>query len=154
MAFSQNLVILLGRIGRDAELSYTPSGTALSKFSLATSYKRGDNEETEWHNIVVWEKLAESLNDYLRKGALVFVKGYIKYRTWEKDGVKHYATDIIANEIVLCGEKGERKEASAPPATSRRSSPPDSPATRAAAPSTRRAPAPRQTPEIDDDIPF
>jgi single-strand DNA-binding protein len=113
MARSVNKVILLGNLGRDAELTYTPSGQALSKVSLATSRRWQDKssgewqEETDWHNLVIWGKTAESVTQYLTKGSRVYVEGRIKNRSWEKDGVKHYATDIIVEDVVFAGGKGD-----------------------------------------------
>jgi single-strand DNA-binding protein len=113
MARSVNKVILLGNLGRDAELTYTPSGQALAKVGLATSRRWQDKasgewqEETEWHNLVIWGKTAENLAQYLTKGKTIYVEGRIKYRNWEKDGVKHYATDIQVDEVVLVGSRGE-----------------------------------------------
>lgn len=121
MARSVNKVILLGNIGRDSELTYTPSGSAVCKLSIATSRRWKQNEEwqeeTEWHNLVIWGKLGENINQYLTKGTRVYVEGRIKSRSWEKDGVKQYRTDIVVDEIVLCGgdnRGGEHREASSP----------------------------------------
>jgi single-strand DNA-binding protein len=147
---------LLGNLGKDAELTYTPSGQALSKFSLATNRRWQDKngewqDETEWHNIVLWGKTAESVSQYLTKGQKVYVEGRIKSRTWEgKDGNKHYATDIIAERIVLAGSRGAGDEGA-----------PTRPRTTAARPAAQSA-GPAQSgpdeglqPEItDDDIPF
>src|ERR1035438_10036437 len=113
MARSVNKVILLGNLGRDAELTFTPSGQALSKVSLATSRKWQDKnsgewqEETDWHNLVIWGKTAENLTQYLLKGRTIYVEGRIKNRSWEKDGVKHYATDIVVEDVVLVGNRGD-----------------------------------------------
>ncbi len=113
MPRSVNKVILLGNLGRDAELTFTPSGQALSKVSLATSRRWQDKssgewqEETDWHNLVIWGKTAENLTQYLTKGSRVYVEGRIKNRSWEKDGVKHYATDIVVEDVVFAGGKGE-----------------------------------------------
>ncbi len=113
MARSVNKVILLGNLGRDAELTFTPSGQALCKVGLATSRRWQDKgsgewqEETEWHNLVIWGKTAENLAPYLTKGQRVYAERRINSRTWEKDGVKHYATDIVVEEIVLAGNKSD-----------------------------------------------
>src|ERR1022692_2944745 len=113
MARSVNNVILVCNLGRDAELTLTPSGQALSKTTLVTSRKWQDKssgewqEETDWHNLVIWGKTAENLAQYLTKGRRIFVEGRIKNRTWEKDGVKHYATDIVVEDIVLVGNRGD-----------------------------------------------
>lgn len=107
MARSLNKVILIGHIGRDAETTFTPSGTAVSKFSIATSRNWKDKqsgewkEETDWHNIVLWQQ--EKVGEYLKKGKQVCVEGRIQTRSWEKDGVKHYATDIVAENVLLLG---------------------------------------------------
>lgn len=120
MARSLNKVILIGHIGRDAETTFTPSGTAVTKFSLATSRNWKDKqsgewkEETDWHNIVLWQQ--EKVGEYLKKGKQVCVEGRIQTRSWEKDGVKHYATDIVAENVLLLGSAngGNGAAASAP----------------------------------------
>lgn len=116
MAKSVNKVILLGRLGNDVDLSYTPSGTARGKFSLATdrSYKKGDiwQTETEWHRVVVWGRLAEVCGEYLGKGDQVYIEGRIQTRTWDKDGQKHYATEIVAESAVFLKTKGSGSQGS------------------------------------------
>jgi single-strand DNA-binding protein len=156
MARSVNKVILLGNLGRDAELSYTPSGQPLSKVSLATSRRWQDKasgdwqEETEWHNLVIWGKTAENMTQYLTKGQRVFIEGRIKSRTWEKEGVKHYATDIIVENLVLAGGRSEGSGEPRPR--------PNAAAAGAAKPAPRpAAQAPEEGPVediTDDDIPF
>ena len=89
-----NKVMLIGHLGKDPELSYTPSGTAVCKFSLATndSYKGDDGnwvERTEWHNITAWRKLAEVCSQYLKKGSRIYLEGKIQTDTYEKDGKKN-----------------------------------------------------------------
>ena len=108
---SVNKVILVGNLGKDAELRYTQGGTAVSSFSIATTEnwtsKDGEkHEKTEWHRIVVWGKTAESLEPYLKKGKQIFVDGRLQTRQWEKDGQKHYSTEIKADRIVLLGGGG------------------------------------------------
>ena len=107
---SVNKVIILGRLGQDPELKYTPSGAAVCNFSLATSESWNDKatgqkqERTEWHRIVVWGKLAELCNQYLSKGRQAFVEGKIQTRSWEdKDGNKRYTTEIAANTVQFIG---------------------------------------------------
>ncbi len=99
---SVNKVILLGRLGQDPELKYTPSGAAVCNFSLATSETWTDknsgqkNEKTEWHRIVVWGKLAELCNQYLAKGRQAFVEGRLQTRSWDdQNGQKRYKTEIL-----------------------------------------------------------
>lgn len=99
-----NKAIIIGNIGRDPEMRYTPQGQPVCNFSVATNEKYNDKtgqkqEKTEWHNIVVWGKLAENVNKYLSKGKHAYIEGKIATRSWEKDGAKHYRTEIIANQI-------------------------------------------------------
>jgi single-strand DNA-binding protein len=106
---SVNKVILLGRLGQDPELKYTPGGAAVCNFSLATTEswtdKQGQKQEkTEWHRIVVWGKLAELCNQYLSKGRQAFVEGRLQTRSWDdKDGAKRYTTEIMANTVQFIG---------------------------------------------------
>ena len=103
-----NRVILSGKLGADPEMRYTASGTAVCKFSLATSRKFTDKagnkvEKTEWHRIVAWAKLAEICGQYLTKGKQVIIEGRIEYGSYDKDGVKHYTTDIVMEEMEMVG---------------------------------------------------
>lgn len=107
---SVNKVILLGRLGQDPELKYTPSGTAVCNFSVATSEAWTDrtsgqkNEKTEWHRVVVWGKLAELCNQYLAKGRQAFIEGKLQTRSWDdKDGSKRYTTEILASTVQFVG---------------------------------------------------
>jgi single-strand DNA-binding protein len=111
---SVNKVILLGNLGKDPEVKYTPSGTAVAKFSLATSYRYKDKNEqwqdqTEWHNIVAWARLAEIVGEYLKKGSKVYIEGRIQTRSWEDKNTnqKKYMTEVIANDLVLLSGRGE-----------------------------------------------
>ncbi len=113
MAGSVNKVILVGHLGKDPEVTYTPSGQAMAKFSLATNRRSKDKtgewkDEADWHNIVAWGKTAEFCSQYITKGRLVYVEGRIQNRTWEdKEGKKRYATDIVANNVIALGGRGE-----------------------------------------------
>lgn len=106
---SVNKVILLGRLGQDPELKYTPNGAAVCSFSMATTEswtdKQGQKQEkTEWHKIVVWGKLAELCNQYLAKGRQAFVEGRLQTRSWDdKDGVKRYTTEVMAATVQFIG---------------------------------------------------
>ncbi len=106
---SVNRVILLGRLGQEPELKYTPTGSAVCNFSLATSEKWKDkegkpNERTEWHRCVVWNKLGELCNQYLAKGREVFVEGKLQTRSWDdKDGQKRYTTEIMVTGVRFIG---------------------------------------------------
>ena len=111
---SVNKVILVGNVGKDPEVRYLEKDLAVAKFSLATTEKgytaqNGTQvpERTEWHNIVAWRGLAKLSENYIRKGSQIYVEGKIQTRTWEKDGVKHYFTDILADTINLLGKKPE-----------------------------------------------
>ncbi len=147
MSGSINKVILIGRLGRDPEVKYTPSGQAVAKFSIATdeTYKDRNGEQqrrTEWHNIVAWRRLAEICGEYLVKGKLVYIEGRIQTRQWEdREGNKRNTTEIVAREMKMLSAKGEgdRSESSSQQSES--------------TPASASAPAP--SPEItDDDIPF
>src|SRR2546430_256429 len=108
MAKSINKVILIGRLGKDPELKYTASGTPFCRFSMATDDVWNDKasgerqEKTEWHNIVVWERLAEICNQYLTKGKLVYIEGSLQTREWDdQEGNKRRTTEIRAREMVM-----------------------------------------------------
>lgn len=110
---SVNKAILVGNLGRDAELKFTGNGFAIARFSIATTDRRKDSktgdwvEKTEWHRIVLLGKQAESLQDYLKKGKQVYVEGRIETRSWDdKDGQKRYTTEIVADRIQLLGSGG------------------------------------------------
>lgn len=123
MAGSVNKVILLGYIGSDAELRYTQGGAPIGNFSMATTEvwhdKSGTRQEkTEWHRVVVWGKVAESLNDYLKKGKQVYIEGRLQTRRWDdKDGNKRYTTEIRSDRIVLLGGGSHATRDSVPETT-------------------------------------
>ncbi len=106
---SVNKVILVGNLGRDAELRHTPGGSPVATLNLATTEiwndKAGQRQEkTEWHRVVLWGKTAESLNEYLTKGKQIYVEGRLQTRQWDdKDGKKRYTTEIRGDRIVLLG---------------------------------------------------
>ena len=141
---SVNKVILIGNLGADPELRYTPGGRAVANFRMATSRswntKDGEKkEETEWHRIVAWDKLAEIIGEYIKKGSPVYVEGRLQTRSWEdQSGVKRYSTEIVALEMKMLGQRqgtgSETRETA-----SNVSPPPDN------MPSTF---------EADDDLPF
>ena len=107
---SVNKVILVGNLGRDPEVRYMPNGEAVCNFSIATTDSWKDKsgakqEKTEWHNIVMYRKLAEIAGEYLKKGRPVYVEGRLQTRKWEKDGVTRYTTEIIADQMQMLGGK-------------------------------------------------
>ena len=108
-----NKSIILGRLGKNPELTYTQSGTAVCKFSIATSRKQKDgNEVTQWHRCVAWQKAAEIINQYVKKGDQLYVEGEINYGKYDKDGVTHYTTDIIVREFNFIGgnQQGQQNQ--------------------------------------------
>ncbi len=140
---SLNKVMLIGNLGKDPEVRYTGSGTAVASFSLATSErfknKNGEWEErTEWHNITLWGRLAEIAGEYLAKGRTVFIEGRLQTRKWQdRDGRDRYTTEIVGDKMQMLSAKGEGGK----PGTGR--------------PEAQEAP-PYEEPAFnpDDDIPF
>jgi len=101
---SVNKVIILGRLGKDPEVRQTQTGKQVCNFSVATSSGSGDNERTEWHNCVAWEKAAEIASKYLAKGKEVHLEGRLQTRVWDdKEGNKKYSTEIVVERITLIG---------------------------------------------------
>jgi len=118
---SVNKVILVGNVGRDPETKHLDKGIAVSNFSLATTEnytsKTGEKvSTTEWHNIVAWRGLAEVVEKYVKKGSQLYIEGRLRTRTYEKDGIKHYATEIFANSIELLGKREGQAEIPGQPA--------------------------------------
>ena len=155
MAGSVNKVILVGRLGKDPELKYTPSGAPVAKFSLATDEsfkdKTGEKQEhTEWHNIVAWNKLAEICGEYLTKGKLIYIEGSIRSRQWQdQSGNKRTSYEIIANQMQMLGSRSDSERAGG--AMNRPA--PERPAP--AIPSPAAEPiAPSESEISDEDIPF
>ena len=115
MAKSVNKVILVGNLGKDPEVKYTPQGTAVAKITVATSSSYKDKtsgewqETTEWHNVVLWQRLAEIAGEYLKKGNKVYIEGRLQTRSWDdkQSGQKRYMTEVVANEMVLLGGRSE-----------------------------------------------
>lgn len=160
-----NLVILIGNLGRDPETRYLPSGGAVTNVTIATSESWKDKasgqmqERTEWNKVVFFNRLAEIAGEFLKKGSKVYIEGSLRTRSYDKDGQKHYITEIVANEMQMLDSRGGQQaddsqgfdqprqgqaggHAERPPAAK--------PQPRAAAPA--RAPAPAE--DFDDDIPF
>ncbi|MBK6471526.1 MAG: single-stranded DNA-binding protein [Betaproteobacteria bacterium] len=165
---SVNKVILIGNLGKDPEIRYAPSGSAICNVTIATSRVTKDKssgerqEQTEWHRVVMFDRLAEIAGEYLKKGKSVYIEGRLQTRKWtDKEGVERYSTEIVANEMTMLGgrdgggagggagggdEMGEPRAAAAPrgaqPARSN--------------PAARPAPSKSSTgfDDMDDDIPF
>lgn len=162
MAFSVNHVVLVGNISSDPELTYTPKGTALLKFSLATNYSR-KTDSGEWedipsfHRITVWGKMAEFLGNNTSKGDKLYVDGRIEYGSYEKDGIKRYTTDIIANNVIPMNNRGGGAQAGSHGSSNSTYSTPK-PVSAPAADSTPAASTPSSAgnsePVSAEDIPF
>ena len=117
MARGLNKVMLIGNLGRDPEMRYTPSGKPVTAFSLAvnrswTTADGGQRDETEWFNVVAWSELAEVCNKFLRKGERVYIEGRLQTRSWESpDGQKHSRTEVVANELLMLDGRPREDEA-------------------------------------------
>lgn len=116
---SINKVILIGRLGKDPEVRFTPGGQAVANFSIATTdrWKNKQSgaaeERTEWHNIVVWGKTAELCKEYLSKGRQVYIEGRLQTRSWtDKEGGKRYTTEVVAQTVQFLDNRGDRSSAS------------------------------------------
>lgn len=108
---SVNRVHLIGHVGRDPECRYTQSGTAVANFTVATNEYAGKDQpaRTEWHSIVVWDKLADVAQKYITRGKQVYIEGRLQTRDWvDKEGVKHYKTEIVALNLQLLGRKDDQ----------------------------------------------
>lgn len=146
-----NKVILVGNLGNDPDVRYMPNGNAVANISLATSDSWKDKnsgeqqERTEWHRVVFFNRLAEIVEQYVKKGSKLYVEGRLQTRSWEQDGVKRYTTEIVASEMQMLDSRGGagadfgQQAQSAPP--------PQQPAAQAAAPA-------QNFDNFDDDIPF
>src|ERR1041384_3841263 len=111
---SLNRVQLIGNLGKDPEIKYTPSGTPVAKITIATNERFKDKsgewqDRTEWHNIVAWARLAEIIGGYVKKGSKIYIEGKLQTSSWEdkQSGEKKYRTEIVAQELVLLGGRGE-----------------------------------------------
>jgi single-strand DNA-binding protein len=143
MAGGVNKAILLGNLGRDAEMRYTPGGMAIATLNLATTERRKDKDgnwqdKTEWHRVIIMGKTAETLQEYLIKGKQLYIEGKIQYRQWDdKEGNKRYTTEILGDRVVLLGGGGAGGGSRAPRAEA------------------DQAQSPVEPSELtDDDIPF
>ena len=114
---SLNKVMLIGNLGADPEIRYTPSGAAVANFNMATkaqwTTKEGEKQDsTEWHRIVAWRRLGEICGEYLHKGSLVYIEGRLQTRSWEdRDGNKRYTTEIVAQGMQMLDRAGQSAEA-------------------------------------------
>lgn len=161
---SVNKVIIIGNLGKDPEVRYLPSGSAICNITVATTRQWKDKtsgerqEETEWHRITFFDRMAEIAGEYLKKGKPVYVEGRIKTRKYtDKDGVEKYATDIVATEMQLLGSRegggggmGGDDHQGAPGSAPQRSAPPQRQAPAAKAPTKSST----GFDDMDDDIPF
>ena len=157
MARGVNKVILVGNLGNDPEVKYTQGGMAITTLSLATTSVRKDKdgqqiEKTEWHRVKLFGKVGEIAGEYLKKGRQVYIEGRIEYGSYEKDGVKHYTTDVIGEDMQMLGGNPSEGGGSA------RSERPSRPAPHQETAPRRDAPAAKGNEFADDfaddDIPF
>ena len=159
---SVNKVTLLGHLGKDAETKFTPSGVAVTNFTLATSRRWKDQqsgewkEETEWHRLVMWR--SENVSSYLLKGKQVYVEGRLQTRSWEdKDGQKRYTTEVVVEDLILLGGRGD---SGGPPGEFDQQPRPVSAPRSAQRPQPAAQPAASAPPDdfnqgiSDDDVPF
>jgi len=105
-----NKVMIIGNAGREPEMRFTPSGKPVTNFSVAVNSKFGEQDTTEWFNIVCWNKLAETCHQYLQKGQQVYVEGRLQTQTWEQDGETKYKTEIVANRVLFLGKRKQEEE--------------------------------------------
>lgn len=151
-----NEVHLIGNLGHDPETTYTAAGLQKCRLSLATTRKwrdknSGQNQEhTEWHKIILWDKLADIAGRFLAKGSQVHIRGEIRTRSWEDNGTKKYITEIIADRLTLLGGKSQNAEDGGGYATSAAGTATQ----RASYQAHQAAQAPAAAPDFDDDIPF
>ena len=159
---SVNKVTIIGNLGRDPEVRYTPGGSAVCNISLATtrnwkSKETGEKvEETEWHRVVFYDRLAEIAGEYLRKGRPVYVEGRLKTRKWQdKDGRDNYTTEIIAEQMQLLGGRDGMPEGDAGGSMGgARSAAAESAPAKPAASAPAKSSPPSSFDDMDDDIPF
>ena len=147
MARGVNKVILIGNLGKDPEVRYMPSGSAVANVTVATSEQWKDKqsgerqERTEWHNVVFFNRLAEIAGEYLKKGSKIYVEGSLRTRKWQdKNGVDRYTTEIVANEMQMLDGRGFAADSAGGKETQPASQP--------------REKAVAEAGEFDDDIPF
>jgi single-strand DNA-binding protein len=118
MAKSINKVILVGNVGKDPEIKYTPNGVPVAKFSLATNERFKDKsgewrDRTEWHNVLAWQRLAEIVGEFVQKGSKLYIEGKLQSSSWEdrNSGEKRYRTEIVARDVVLLGSPERSSDA-------------------------------------------
>jgi single-strand DNA-binding protein len=149
---SVNKVILVGNLGRDPETKYMPDGAAITNVSIATSYQRTDKasgqktEETEWHRVVFFSRLAEIAGEYLKKGSQVYIEGRLRTRKWQdKEGQDRYTTEIVADSMQMLGARSGSGEPRGEPMGQKAAEP------KAGAPAKKPA---GKFDDMEDDIPF
>ena len=149
MARGLNKVMLIGNLGADPEIKYSPTGTAVANFNVATAERRKNRDgewedSTEWHRIVMWGKQAETCKDYLKKGSKVFIEGRIQTRSWDdQSGQRHYMTEIAGQNMIMLDSKSQD---AAPSDQSRKKTQNHDEAAQDSQPS--------DFPQADDDLPF
>lgn len=144
-----NKVILVGRLGKDPEVRHLENGATVANFSIATSETYKDRqtgerrEQTEWHNVVLWRGLAEVAEKYVKKGDMIYVEGKLRTRSWEKDGITRYTTEVVGDNMTMLGGGGGSSQNQGGDYSSQQQSQP------AAAPMANTAAS-----DATDDLPF
>lgn len=174
MSRGVNKVILIGNLGTDPEVRYMPTGGAVANLTIATSESWTDKttnekkENTEWHRVVIYQRLAEIAGEYLRKGSKVYIEGRLRTRKWQDNqGVERYTTEIIANELQMLDVRGDNQQAAQQPAAQQRQQAPQAQQRPSQGSAPQRGPAQNHQPQIgnaphggftppdfDDDIPY
>lgn len=158
---SVNKVILIGNLGRDPEVRYAPSGAAICNVTIATTRQWKDKttgerqEETEWHRVVFYDRLAEIAGEYLKKGRQVYVEGRLKTRKWtDKEGVERYTTEIVADEMKMLGNREGMGGGGADDATGGAAAPRTTPPARSTGTAKPAGKSSTGFDDMEDDIPF
>ncbi|WP_424962695.1 single-stranded DNA-binding protein [Ekhidna sp.] len=143
-----NKVILVGRLGKDPEVRHLENGATVANFSMATSETYKDRqtgerrEQTEWHNVVLWRGLAEVAEKYVKKGDMIYVEGKLRTRSWEKDGVTRYTTEVVGDNMTMLGGSGGSSQQGGDYSQSQ------------SQPMQESAPSQDNTSDATDDLPF
>ncbi len=154
-----NKVILIGNLGKDPEVRHLENGTPVTSFSIATSESYKDKnsgekvEKTEWHNVVLWRGLAEVAEKYLHKGDKVYIEGKLQTRSWEKDGVTRYTTEIVGREMTMLSKKGQSGGGEQNQGGGYTAAPQQQPTEQPAQPANKEAVQAQNNDELDD-LPF
>lgn len=149
-----NKVILVGNVGKDPDIRYTANNEPVANFTIATSSKYNGNEVTEWHRVSCFGKVAEIVEKYIGKGSQLYVEGRLRTREYDKNGQKHYVTEIIANTIQMLGRRDDNGNSQQAPAPQQRQQYQNNGRNAYADAKNGRNMGYTQNPDMDDEIPF